>query len=185
MSEIVKICRKCGPLTKEQTWSRTRGFTCKHCVQATNKKMYEKNKEKRLLQAREYREPRKEELAEWQRNYRKENKEKYRQKRLLGYKGREYPQKFHEILKKRGLTKEGHDEMLLKQQNKCAICRQLETCGDPKNDRVRRLSIDHCHKTNKTRGLLCHKCNILISFAKESHDILKKASAYLRKYNND
>jgi hypothetical protein len=51
-----------------------------------------------------------------------------------------------------GLTLKDYDEMLKKQRGKCAIC------GKPPTSR-RRLAVDHNHKTNKVRGLLCHVCN--------------------------
>jgi hypothetical protein len=60
-----------------------------------------------------------------------------------------------------------------KQNNKCAIC------GKPQFKK--RLSIDHNHKTDKIRGLLCNNCNILIGFAKDDIEILKEAINYLRK----
>jgi hypothetical protein len=72
--------------------------------------------------------------------------------------------------------------MVISQENKCAICREHETCKDSKRPGIRRLSIDHSHKTGKTRGLLCHKCNLFIAYAKESYEVLENAISYLRQY---
>lgn len=84
----------------------------------------------------------------------------------------------------RGITLEEYAELLDKQDNKCAICNQCETCKDPRHDRVRRLSIDHCHVTNKVRGLLCHSCNTAIGKLKDDTVLLEKAIAYIKKHRD-
>jgi Recombination endonuclease VII len=47
-----------------------------------------------------------------------------------------------------GITLQDHENMLIKQDNKCGICRQQKT-----------LFVDHDHKSGKVRGLLCSICN--------------------------
>lgn len=56
------------------------------------------------------------------------------------------------------------------QDNKCAIC--SKECL---------LMADHCHKTNKFRGLLCNDCNLGLGRFFDSVDILEKAKNYLLK----
>lgn len=68
-----------------------------------------------------------------------------------------------------GLTKEQYDEALAKQGGRCAICR--------KEGEV--LEVDHDHKTNLVRGLLCHNCNVGLGHFKDSRHRLIDASAYL------
>lgn len=46
------------------------------------------------------------------------------------------------------------------QQGVCAICKKEEIVVAPNTGRVRRLAVDHCHRTNEIRGLLCKKCNL-------------------------
>jgi len=41
--------------------------------------------------------------------------------------------------------------------------------------------MDHCHKTNKIRGLLCGKCNSAIGFFDDDTELLEKAIDYLKK----
>ena len=48
----------------------------------------------------------------------------------------------------------------------------------------KRLVIDHCHKTNQLRGLLCDQCNNLLGRAKDNTETLKNAIKYLTKCSN-
>lgn len=68
----------------------------------------------------------------------------------------------------------GEYNQLLKEQNECCkICGQKETVDN------KTLSVDHCHKTGKVRGLLCHSCNVGLGAFKDNPESLKKAIDYL------
>ena len=54
-------------------------------------------------------------------------------------------------MRRRGLTPDDYLALLAKQGGVCAIC------GVRPNKK--RLALDHCHKTDKLRGLLCDTCN--------------------------
>jgi hypothetical protein len=69
-------------------------------------------------------------------------------------------------------------KMLLEQKGLCAICHRPETGG-------RLLSLDHNHKTNQVRQLLCRCCNKMIGCAYEDETILMAAIEYLRKHNGN
>lgn len=73
---------------------------------------------------------------------------------------------------KYGLTPQEYLDMHRLQEGKCAICNEK-----PKT--VRGLHVDHCHKTNRVRGLLCHGCNTGIGALKESQKIFMNAIKYL------
>jgi len=45
---------------------------------------------------------------------------------------------------------------------------------------VDRLCIDHCHKSGKTRGLLCSKCNSALGLFEDDTERLKMAIKYLK-----
>jgi hypothetical protein len=63
---------------------------------------------------------------------------------------------------------------LLKQQNgKCIICGR-------KPSKKKRLHIDHCHKSNWIRGLLCFRCNFGIGWFLDNAKIFEKVFHYLR-----
>jgi hypothetical protein len=66
-----------------------------------------------------------------------------------------------------------YNQILLEQDNRCKICK-ADTPGFNRS-----FAVDHCHKTDKVRGLLCQNCNILLGKAKDSIDILNSAIQYL------
>lgn len=68
------------------------------------------------------------------------------------------------------LTPEQYNAMLAAQEGKCAICGEY-----------RKLAVDHCHTTEKVRGLLCNACNSLLGFANDNPDTLRSALAYLER----
>ncbi len=72
-----------------------------------------------------------------------------------------------------GITLIEYDQMFEDQNGVCAVCGNM-------NDSGQRLSIDHDHKTGKIRGLLCHRCNVALGYAKDSVDLLEKLIKYLK-----
>lgn len=58
----------------------------------------------------------------------------------------------------------------------CSICGATES--GRKGKKIR-LAVDHCHTTGRIRGLLCHRCNVLLGLAKDDLGILKSAAGYL------
>ena len=84
------------------------------------------------------------------------------------------------LLKNYGLTLAVYNTLLEKQGNRCPICERLAaSCALPGPGKHYGLVVDHCHKTNIVRGLLCHRCNTLLGTAKDRPDILKRALLYL------
>ncbi len=79
-----------------------------------------------------------------------------------------------------GLTIEEYDSMFKSQNGVCAICGKPESMTV--NGKVRRISIDHCHKTGKVRGLLCVECNSAIGKFDDDPNLIQKAIDYLKKY---
>jgi len=75
-------------------------------------------------------------------------------------------------IKKYDLTLDEYDKILEFQDSKCAICKRED----------QKLNIDHDHKTNEVRGLLCSNCNFILGMANDNSDILIRAIDYLAKY---
>ncbi len=73
-----------------------------------------------------------------------------------------------------GITPEAYDVILQIQNNCCAICR----CKFPQ-DSKRLPAVDHCHKTNFIRGILCSPCNTGIGLFKENKTFLLSAIDYI------
>lgn len=69
-----------------------------------------------------------------------------------------------------GMTIEEHDSLLMKQDHKCAICR---------NTFLKTPHIDHCHRTGINRGLLCDDCNLGLGRFKDDVRVLQAAIEYL------
>jgi hypothetical protein len=75
---------------------------------------------------------------------------------------------------KYGITGEQFEQMLIAQNNKCKICQST----DPGPKGV--FAVDHCHRTNKVRGLLCYLCNIGLGSFRDNVDFLNSAVTYLK-----
>jgi hypothetical protein len=151
---LVKKCSKC----KEEKEGNDSNFYkhsqskdgldswCKKCKKFWLNKYYVKNKEKINKQGREY----------WKKNH-----EKVR----LQYINRLYK-----------LNKEQFDLLISKQNNSCAICKDIFT-------EEKYGCVDHIKEDNKIiiRGLLCRSCNVGLGNFKENLKIVKNASLYMEK----
>jgi hypothetical protein len=69
-----------------------------------------------------------------------------------------------------GLTLEDYEAMLEAQDYGCAICGGQGS---------RRLVVDHCHATERVRGLLCDKCNIGLGWFRDDPELMDRAIGYL------
>ena len=69
-------------------------------------------------------------------------------------------------------------ELIEKHGNKCAICNR------PRTSFKNNLAVDHNHKTNKIRGLLCFYCNKRI-VGRHTIATAKQILAYLIKYEGE
>ncbi len=89
----------------------------------------------------------------------------------------------HKHLKKTFGVDFAYERKLLVEQNGlCAICEKPEEIT--RGHKERRLSLDHNHTTRALRGLLCGNCNLVLGYACDDPDILRKAIAYLDKHKN-
>ena len=70
------------------------------------------------------------------------------------------------------LTLDEYHAMQERQDFHCLFC-----------DSEEKLEIDHCHKTNKVRGLLCHRHNVMLGQARDNPEVLRSAANYVEKYN--
>jgi hypothetical protein len=92
-------------------------------------------------------------------------------------------QRWKQLKHNYGLTKSDWFDLLEKQGHKCAICfTVLHTDAIKRNDKrpPNQAVIDHCHSTNKVRGILCHRCNVALGHFTDDIDILASAIEYIR-----
>lgn len=86
-----------------------------------------------------------------------------------------HPDKQHGYyLKSRfGMTLETYQSLLEAQGHVCAIC--------GRQNRGKRLVVDHDHATGRIRGLLCTCCNLTLGRMNDDPQRLRAAAAYLEK----
>lgn len=104
-----------------------------------------------------------EKVRERQREWAKANREK-----VNGYRRKQH------YRTKYGLTEEGRNAMIAAQNFKCKTC----AADSPGNKRG--WVVDHCHASNKVRGILCHDCNLALGHVKDDVVILESLIKYLR-----
>lgn len=75
------------------------------------------------------------------------------------------------------ITVEQYQKMLTEQNSKCKICNKPGF--KIKESHKLLLVVDHCHKTGKVRGLLCHNCNRALGLLQDSVTNLENAIQYL------
>lgn len=76
----------------------------------------------------------------------------------------------YELYRKYNITWETFLELSEAQFNKCLICNKPAP-----------LCVDHCHKTNRIRGLLCHKCNSAVGLLGDDFSTIIRAADYIRR----
>ena len=76
-----------------------------------------------------------------------------------------------------GMTLQQFNELFQRQGNRCAICYSDSHGG-------RGWHVDHCHASEKIRGILCHPCNVAIGFTKDDVGRLKACISYLNKHSD-
>ena len=74
----------------------------------------------------------------------------------------------HEYARRRFKLTEDQYNDLMKNEN-CQIC----------NVELTKKCIDHCHSTNKVRGVLCNNCNTALGLVGDNASTLQKMIEYL------
>lgn len=84
------------------------------------------------------------------------------------------------LLKKYKITVDHYNQLLLSQNGVCAICESDKNSKSCKGG-LKSFAVDHCHKSEKIRGLLCDRCNRGIGLFKDNRKVLIKAARYLKR----
>jgi hypothetical protein len=121
------------------------------------KKSYQRNREKTIKHVKEYRVKNLDKILLYHKKRYADNPDLFKERRL----------KF-----KYGISYEDKEKIYLSQEGKCKICfRPFQ---------ISELHIDHNHKTNSIRGLLCPHCNTAIGLFREDIKTMNNAIKYLR-----
>lgn len=78
----------------------------------------------------------------------------------------------YKLKKQYGISAADYSSILGRQNGVCALCFKKDPDG-------RDLAVDHCHKSQKVRGLLCRPCNTALGLLNEDPELLARAAAYL------
>jgi hypothetical protein len=76
------------------------------------------------------------------------------------------------------MTFEQVKELLDSQNGSCALCKTSVSFGTGFSNAAH---VDHCHTTNKVRGILCGNCNTALGKLGDSVESIKKVLQYLEK----
>ena len=167
---MIKQCSKCKKkLDISFFWKKGRSKDgldtyCIKCRKAIQKKWLEKNKEKSKHGRRRYYLKNKDNLYRKKKERERVNPEKTKQQRKR-YTWRSKLKRLY------GISEEIHNEMVLNQLGRCAIC----------GTSSKGLVVDHNHRTGKVRGLICSTCNIHLGYYEKDKTFHEKATKYLKK----
>lgn len=126
-----------------------------------DRKYYIENREKILVKHKEWVKNNLDKHREYNKRWREKNKERNK-KRMKHY-----------HLKKYGISYEDWLRMWEVQDGRCAICGKLFI--EPSD-----AYVDHNHKTDGVRGLLCLKCNFGLGFFNDDSKLLIEAIRYIK-----
>lgn len=171
VKDVEKLNRIVGGLT--QTLKSTPALCC------ANKPVYAKGLCRNCYEAwlrnnnPEFAERQRRNCKEWSKKYKEKARES--NKKWLMKQDKNY-RRIRRLREQYGLTLDDYNNILSKQGYKCAIC------GKPhKEEKKKRLHIDHDHTTGLIRGLLCFRCNFGLTYFSEDPEILFRAYTYLDK----
>lgn len=175
-SGIANICKNCFNMYQKEY-----RLNNKNSFKLYEKIRYNKHKNKRLELNKKYYENNKEKMKHKRdplktraiaKRFYEKNKNKIREKERL--KAKIDPEYYFKKNLKRtyNLSVDDYNKILNEQNYKCLICKDI-----PKY----KLHVDHCHVSNKIRGLLCAKCNTALGKFNDNIETLKEAIKYLEK----
>jgi hypothetical protein len=121
----------------------------------------------------------KERVRQVKRDWKAKNRDRIREQDRAWEKENPEKVKCKSLRKHFGITLEQYTAILIGQGGGCAICGTTEPGGQSKGY----FHVDHDHKTDRVRGLLCLRCNLGLGSFKDEPERLEAAARYLRKIN--
>jgi hypothetical protein len=144
-------------------------------LRTENPEKYREQSKKSKIRLKKWRADNPEKYREQAAKYRQKNRERLRaQKRRWEFlnpdKGATASRYRHEF----GFTLDDWNQEWERQGKRCAICKRTQHTK-------KRFHLDHCHKTNAIRGILCPRCNRVLGLCKDDPDLLLEAAKYLKR----
>lgn len=166
----------------------------KESIRAEKKEYAAAHKEEKKVYNREYALVHKEEIRVQKKEYYDTHHEYFKEYKEVNrdrdrIKSREYYDKNREkirqydkerAIKKWGLALEEYEEMLKKIDGKCPLCKIV--LDNSRQGAGCRAVVDHCHLTNKLRGIICASCNSALGVFDDRSEVLQRAIDYLKKF---
>ncbi len=160
----MKTCTKCGKAQDITCFVKTKNI-CRPCYNLYQKEWRSKNPGKYSDYSKKWRSTHPgdqlKSCQQWQKNNPDYNRTWLNNNRSQRY--------FQKIKRTYGLTYDDYQKLYDSQGGACAICKQKL-----------KLFVDHDHKTNKVRGLLCNNHNVAIGHFQDNTDYLLEAINYLK-----
>ena len=89
--------------------------------------------------------------------------------------------KWRDINKKYGMSKDEWYWMYKEQGGKCGMCgKEMVIRANGRGPSSVTACVDHDHKTDIVRGILCNRCNVLIGIAGDDVNLLQLGILYLK-----
>lgn len=123
------------------------------------------------IKSREWREKNREKYLAKKKKYRLLHKEEIRQRR-----------RYDALRANYGMTVEDYNELLEKQDGRCAICGTTNPGG---NRHSKHFHVDHDHDTGAIRGLLCCECNRGLGILGDKIENIERVLAYLIRHKEN
>ena len=79
--------------------------------------------------------------------------------------------RIYHYVRKYNLPQEKAEMLVENRVGSCTICGNIAP-----------LVVDHCHTTDKVRGLICSPCNSLLGYSKDNTKTLQNAIKYLKEF---
>jgi hypothetical protein len=174
-----KHCSRCDSTKPTSDFYKNRsnssGLTsyCKKCwneyqkAYARKPEVQERQRDRKRDYMSEYRKSHPHAWAQWYRLNRERRLELSRRHRA------ENPARYknYKLTAAFGITLAEYEHMMVSQNGACAICKR--------KPEKKFLAVDHCHATDRIRGLLCDRCNRGIGFFGDDPKTLRRAARYL------
>lgn len=138
------------------------------------RRSYEKNRAKRLTYTRKIWQENREQESARSKKWRNSHPEQHARNHKHWAMKNKTRLKEYRFFKAYGITLEQKEEIFNRQNRACVIC---GTTISPQ------WHMDHSHKTNTPRGVLCGNCNVGLGMFRDSIQALAKAIQYLENYS--